>query len=115
MSSKPPFLGKYKIVFLLPLIVNKTLGEDGWEFIGTNRLDSSVLDFLTDVLGLIFAENYLDMERYVGENIQATVVYDNEGKIEHIDFQLYDDDKYRQLCQTFASSDLKGNSELFVP
>ena len=73
------------------------------------------LFFLTDILGLIFSENYLDMDRYVGENIQATVVYDIEGKIEHIDFQLYDEDKYQRLCTAFASSDLKEDCELFVP
>lgn len=115
MNSKPTLLGKYKVVFLLPLVSNKTLGEDGWEFSGTKRLNPIALDFLTSTLGLVFAENYLDMDRYVDENIQATVVYDIEGKIEHIDFQLYNEGKYQQLCMAFASSDLKKDCELFVP
>ncbi len=114
MSSKSSFFGKYKAAFLLPLGAKKTLGEDGWVFVGRRHLGPDVLDFLIRLLGLVLEESYLDMERYVGNNLQATVVYDDEGKIEHVDFQVYDDAR-KQLELAFTSSDLRSSCELFFP
>ena len=114
MSSKPSFFGKYKAAFLLPLGAQKKLGEDGWVFVSMRHLGTEVLDFLIQLLGLVLEESYLGMERYVGNNLQATVVYDDEGKIEHVDFQVYDDAR-EQLELAFTSNKLRDSCELFFP
>ena len=114
MCSNPSLCGEYKAAFLLPKGTNKTLDEDGWMFSGMKHLSSDVLDFLIGILGLVLEESYLGMDRYVGNSIQATVVYDDDGEIEHVDFHVYDDAR-KQLEADFALSNLEDSCELFFP
>ena len=114
MGSKSFLLGRYQAAFLLPQATQKTLGNDGWVFSSAKRLGSDAIAFLVEILGLTLTEQYLGMERYIGNNMQATVFRDNDGKIEHIHFQLYDDFE-KVLTHSFASSNLTGRYELFLP
>ncbi len=114
MCSKPSLFGKYKAAFLLPKGTDRALGEDGWIFTGANHLSADVVDFLVVLLGLALVESYLGMDRYAGDGLQATVVRDDEGKIEHVDFQVYDDAR-RKLDDAFVSSNLRDSCELFFP
>lgn len=106
--------GKYEAAFILPNGSKKILGEDGWEFDGAERISPDILDFLMNLLKLNLSENYLGMERYVGENLQATVVYDDKRKIEYIAFQIYNEAS-QQLIEIFTNSNYKENNELFYP
>jgi hypothetical protein len=114
MRPKPSLFGKYKVAFLLPKGTDKTLGKDGWIFTGAKRISADVIDFLVVLLGLTLVESYLGIDRYVGNSLQATVVRDDEGNIEHVDFQVYDDAR-KQLEEAFVSSNLGGGCELFFP
>ena len=114
MYSNLPLFGKYKAAFLVLRGTDRTLGEDGWIFTGEKRLRADVVDFLVVSLGLALMESYLGMDRYVGDRLQATVVHDDEGEIEHVDFQVYDDVR-NKLEEAFVSSELEGSCELFFP
>lgn len=106
--------GKYEAAFILPNGSKKILGEDGWEFEGAERISPDILDFLINLLKLNLSESYLGMERYIGDNLQATVVYDDKRKIEHVAFQIYNDVS-QQLIKIFTNSNYKENNELFFP
>lgn len=108
------FFFKYETVFLLPSDAKKTLGKDGWMFNSRKRLGSDVLNFLIRVMGLTLEERYLGMEKYIGNQLQATVIYDDKDKIEHVVFQVSKDMQYK-LKVAFSSSKLKDSSELFFP
>ena len=114
MCSNPSLFGKYKAAFLVPKGSDRTLGEDGWIFTGEKRLSADVVDFLVVLLGLVLMESYLGMDRYIGDSLQATVVHDDEGNIEHVDFQVYDDAR-KKLEEAFVSSELGDSCELFFP
>ncbi len=114
MTSRPYFIGKYKAAFLLPLGAQKTLGEEGWVFVSKKDISSDTLDIVIQLLELVLEESYLGMARYVGNNLQATVVYDDEDGIEHVDFQMYDDAQ-KLLESTFISNNLNSSCELFFP
>lgn len=111
--SKPFPLGKYKAAFLIPLGANKTLGEYGWEF-EIKYFTVDILSFLIGILGLVLEESYLGIDKYIGEGIQASVIHDDEEKIEHVSFQIYGDNK-KGLEEAFISSDLENSCELFFP
>lgn len=106
--------GKYEAAFILPNGLKKILGKDGWKFKGAERIPSDFLGFLTNDLGLTLCESYLGMERYTGKNLQATIVYDSEKKIEFVAFQIYNNES-SLLINAFANSNHKGNNELFFP
>ncbi|GFO77485.1 hypothetical protein BPLS_P5953 [Bathymodiolus platifrons methanotrophic gill symbiont] len=105
--SKPFPLGKYKAAFLIPL------GEYGWEF-EIKYFTVDILSFLIGILGLVLEESYLGIDKYIGEGIQASVIHDDEEKIEHVSFQIYGDNK-KGLEEAFISSDLENSCELFFP
>ncbi len=112
-SSKPFSLGRYKAAFLIPLGTDKTLGEYGWEF-GIKYFTVDILSFLIGLLGLVLEESYLGIDKYIGEDIQASVIHNDEGKIEHVSFQIYGNNKKR-LEEAFISSKLDSSCELFFP
>lgn len=114
MRSNPSLFGKYEAAFLVPKGTDRTLGEDGWIFTGAEHLGADVVDFLVVLLGLSLMEKYLGMDRFVGDSLQATVVRDDEGEIEHVYFQVYDDAR-KKLEEAFITSELVGSCELFFP
>lgn len=106
--------GKYIAAFLFPLGNEKSLDDDGWVFMGIHRLPQDAPEFLVRELGMELTESYLGMDRYVGNNLQATVVHDDQGGIEHIMFKIYRDSRER-LEIAFRANSLKNNSNLFFP
>lgn len=106
--------GKYEAAFILSNGLKKVLGEDGWEFKGTERIPPDILGFLINVLGLTLSDSYLGMERYTGENLQATVIYDDERAIEQVALQIYNDTR-QQLINMFADSNYRESNDLFFP
>ena len=106
--------GRYEAAFIIPVGASKVLCEDGWEFETPNRLSSEIAEFLVDALNLQFSENYLGIDRYVGENIEMSVFYDDQGQIESIQFQLYGD-SMTVLVGVFQASSIASQSELFIP
>lgn len=78
----------YKVIFLLPLGTEKSLGDCGWEFSSRKRLPPKLLLSLASRLHLHQEPSYLGMEVYEGEGLKLTATIDNRG-IEHIYFQLW--------------------------
>jgi len=107
-------LGKYKAAFIIPVSSRKILEETGWEFDTEKRLPDEVLDFLTVALNMKFSEKSSGMSIYVGENMKATVFYDDHGKIEHVYFQIFQKNE-GVLSSAYQASPLTMCSELFIP
>src|SRR4051812_42890978 len=78
----------YKVVFLLPLGTEKSLGDFGWEFSSRKRLPQTLLLSLASRLHLHQEPSYLGMEVYEGEGLKLTATMDERG-IEHIYFQIW--------------------------
>lgn len=106
--------GKYQAAFIVPIGVNKVLGEDGWEFESSGRLPNEIKDYLIESLKLGFLESYLGIESYVDDDIKMSVIFDDQNKIESIHFQLYGDSLtiLSEICQ---GSRLLSEAELFIP
>jgi hypothetical protein len=105
---------RYRAAFFIPRQAAKTLTDSGWEFHTVNRLPEEVVDFLTKDLGLIFAEQYLNMARYAKDDIKATVVRDANGNIEHVYFQLFGGGQ-NSLESVLRDAPLLNSVELFIP
>jgi len=105
---------KYKAAFIVPVGANKILGEDGWEFETSKRIPSEIKDYFIEPLNLRFLESYLGIESYEDGNIKMTVIFDSQGEIENIHFQLYQDvlSVLSKICQ---GGKVSAEVELFVP
>ncbi len=106
--------GRYKAAFVIPIGTMKVLGEDGWEFEGSGRISSRVKDCLLEALKLKFSETYLRIDKYVGSNIQMSVVRDVNDQMQSISFQMHGD-ALNALSEVFRVGELGNESELFIP
>ena len=105
---------QYQVAFIIPAGANKTLGEDGWEFVSLTRLPEDIIGYLIRSLKLSFSESYLGIDSYINEGIKMSIVFDERNGIESIHFQLNEDslDVLTEVCQ---SSQIFSEFELFVP
>jgi len=104
----------YEAAFILPLPNRKYLGDVGWEIESEARLPCDTVDFLTNVLNLIFVESYSGIDIYEGGGVRASVVKDDFGMIEQIHLKIYDGDR-SDLSLLFGRSSLASYAELFFP
>lgn len=105
---------KYQTAFIIPVGTNKLLGEDGWEFQSSSLLSCDIKEYLVQSLSLKFFESYLGIESYIRDNVKMSVVFDEQHKIESIQFQLHGDalSKLSKVCQ---SDRISADAELFIP
>jgi|SRR5690554_2330331 len=106
--------GKYQAAFIIPMGVNKVLGEDGWEFESAARLSKEVRDYLIQSLNLSFLESYLEIEVYVDDDIKMSIIFDGQNEIESIHFQLYGE-SLSILSGVCQGSLVLSEAELFIP
>lgn len=105
---------KYQAAFIVPVGANKVLGEDGWEFESSARLSEEIKDYLVQSLRLSFLESYLGIESYVDGDIKMSVIFDDQNKIESINFQLYED-ALAILTEVCQDNKISSEAELFIP
>ena len=100
-----------KTVFLLPEGSNKVLTDVGWEFASSTFLSEAVTQSLMDSLGLSLTEEFLGIQVYKNELLQANVQKSDMGSVEFIYFQ----------CDASFLAELKKelskltNAEIFIP
>lgn len=106
--------GKYKAAFFIVRGTKKFLGQHGWEFDSSDRISESVRSFLTGDLCLKYAGTKLGISYYENDNYQASLLLDENHKIENIYIQVYSG-KMKLLQDQFGVSELSGAVELFIP
>jgi len=104
----------YRAVFLIPLGATKVLDEDGWNFTSNERLPTSILAVLTQGLGFKILETYLGIDVYQCATMKANVTHDEQGRIEFVDFQVFDGD-VAIISNALEQAGLLGTVEIFVP
>ncbi|WP_020396258.1 hypothetical protein [Thiolinea disciformis] len=106
--------GRYEAAFIVPVGVNKVLGEDGWECESPIRLSEAIKDYLIQSLRLSFLESYCGIESYVNDDLKMSITFNDQNEIEDIYFQLYGD-ALTLLSEVCQSGPIPAEAELFVP
>ena len=100
-----------KGVFLLPEGSRKVLTDVGWEFTSGTFLSGTIVLALMDSLGLSRDEEFLGIEIYRNESLQANVEKSDTGSVEFVYFQC-DTSFLPQLKATLLNVP---NAEVFIP
>ena len=104
----------YKAVFLIPVLSNKKLDDDGWFFESSERLKSDVISKIQKSLNLNFKEEYYGTVVYEGNGVKASVFYDDNHQIEQIYLQIYGV-SCLQIIDDIKDQFVSSNVEVFVP
>jgi hypothetical protein len=107
-------MGRYKAAFIIPVNAEKVLDDDGWNFVSPARLAPEIRNYFIEALNLNLVEEYLGIERYLTENMQMSVIFDDDNQIELINFQVYGDN-LPILLKTWENGKSLFNVELFIP
>jgi len=107
--------GKYKAAFVLPENTETVLGECGWEFESEDYICVDVEFFLIDILKLRFSNCSHGIKYFVGENIEASIEFEDDSKnIKYIYFQIYHD-QVAVLSEAFENAACMKGLQLFIP
>lgn len=105
---------QYKAAFIIPIDSTKIITDLGWEFESKTFLPNQVVEFLKESLKLQPDESYLGIESYTNESLQARVVLDDQGRIEHVYIKIYGNG-LEFILSEFNKSRLKLCAVLFIP
>lgn len=107
---RPP----YKAAFVLALGTKKVLGDSGWEFEALKPIAPQVAQHFVHRLHLAAQDTYLGIEVFSGEDMQLSVLHDQDFGIEQVDFKTYSDTALAAVTHAWRTEPT-GSTELFVP
>lgn len=105
---------KYMAAFLIPIGVDKVLGEDGWEFESSQRLSKDIAEHLIAALKFDFIEMYSGIKKYVSDDIGMSIFFDDDNEVENFYFQV-SEDSLKALAEVCQGPEVSSEAELFVP
>lgn len=108
--------GSYRSNFVIPKGARRVLGDAGWEFSSLDRIPKDIVDVLMSELALVETDAYLGVQEFSGECAKATVLLDEQGRVENIFLRAYGDRDVRgELLRALSVHGVREVVEVFSP